>query len=135
MDLAMSELEVSPPAWVPPSITLDSSISGRMLSVVKGRHESELADLFCGVGDCAWRGKMDNMVESPCRPERRLTGRRNMTKAKGLYLLRNVRKKEEVKVFEPRSTRGYGTGYERATHACMTSTTHPMKPTDEQQYV
>jgi hypothetical protein len=50
---------------------------------------------------------MDNMVESPCRPEGQLTGRRNMTKAKGLYPLRNVRKKEEDKVFEPRFTRGY----------------------------
>ena len=27
MDLTMSELEVNPPAWVPPSITLDDNIS------------------------------------------------------------------------------------------------------------
>ena len=40
-----------------------------MLLVKKKQLESELAELFGGIVDCAWRGKMDNMVESPCRPD------------------------------------------------------------------
>jgi hypothetical protein len=88
-----------------------------MLSVVKGRLESELAELFGGVVDCAWRGKMDNMVESPCRPGGHLTGRRNMAKSKGLNPLGNTRKKEEGKVFEPRFTPS-ATAYDgESTHA------------------
>ena len=36
---------------------------------------------------------MDDMVESPCRPEGHLTGRRNMAKSEVLNPVGNIRKK------------------------------------------
>lgn len=70
MDLTISELKVSPPAWVTWVVTLVD-----LSSVKIGRIEFELLALFGGIVDCARRGKMNSTV-SPCRTEGLLTGRR-----------------------------------------------------------
>ena len=62
MDLTISELKVSLPAWVTWVVTLVD-----LSSVKMGRIESELAALFGGIVDCARRGKMNNT--SRCQSE------------------------------------------------------------------